>query len=250
MVRKKTIRSGFVETHWKPFLDRTSAAQLRRGKALAKQGSVQQITVRDGVVRARVKVTGGYTESPLVTLPCVSDWNPYIEQVATWLSRRPDWLAALFADVWEQQWLDFLDTTGLAIFPDETAAERMVSEASCSCSERDLPCQHMLALVFEMIRQMQATPLEVFRYAGLDINVVLQRAHRLAMPNGSHVEAGDSSEELQQCVWPEERCVFESLQTGPKPVLRHRIAPEIDAEKQREWKERHMALLCGWGSES
>jgi uncharacterized Zn finger protein len=242
--KRKTVRAGFVESQWKPYFDCVESSRLRRGKSAQKQGiSVSALKVLDGYICAQVKGGGFRSDDWQVKIPMVDRWDGYLDEVAIWLSRRPDWLASLLAESWEPSFLEFVAGSGLKLFPDEDAAARMVKEASCTCSDWEKPCPHMVAVVYDIVRNMETKPLSAFEYVGLDTTELLNRIHVQSVEH-SHVDSSvmeNVHDPISSVLlWPEEKTVLMAEHTEVES-LKHRIRPQLDPQKIENWKKDYMA---------
>lgn len=168
--------TSFVEIRWRPFTDHAEKSRLRRGKALTKQGAVQRMSCQDGWVTASVR-TGGLGDTFKVTVPAVGWWAPQTSAVALWLARRPDWLAALLAGKWDSELIAFLDENEVHLFPTPERAERMVTQSSCSCSDLQQPCVHVIAVIEQMLVEVEADPVSVFSYVGIAPDKLLDQVY-------------------------------------------------------------------------
>lgn len=250
MQKRKTVRAGFVELQWKPFFEGVESSRLRRGKSASKQGgSVSELSVREGFIQARVKGGGFRAEVWKVKIPTVDRWEAYLDEVALWLSRRPDWFASLLAEDWDLSFLEFVAGSGLKLFPDENAARRMIDEASCTCSDWEKPCPHMVTVVYDMIRNTEANPLRAMEYVGIDTVELLNRIHCQSVVEVHTDGAGTDGTVTNKMhdmiggidLWPEERAVLVNADTQKVDSLKHRIHPQLDPRKVEEWKKAYMA---------
>lgn len=191
--RSKSSTLSFVETRWKPFTDLVERGRLRRGKALAKQGGVKQLTARDGWIQATVR-SGGFSESLKLTFPAVGWWHAHMSSIALWFARRPDWLAALLAGEWDAEFIQFLDDNEVYLFPDSVIAEDIIDVSRCDCSDFEVPCMHVVAAVHQMIANIEANPLCVFTYVGVDADVLLDRIHETTARLVNDRDAGAAQE--------------------------------------------------------
>lgn len=242
MRKRKVIRDGFVESQWKPFFDHVDSSRLRRGKASVKQGiSVAEWSVRDGMIQAVVKGHTFRAETWQVRIPTVDWWAPYTDEAAKWFSRRPDWFAALLANVWEPDFLEFVSAAGLRLFPDEATAERLAKESLCSCSDWVKPCQHIAAVVYFMIRNMESTPLFAFECVGIDRSTLLNQVHLQSVQDAqihpSITQPPQSGEPMHS--WQEETEVL-TEPDEPVETLKHRIHPQLDPHKLEMWKKHYL----------
>lgn len=271
---RKTTRSSWVELNWKPLLGRIDNSRLRRAKALMKQGAVGNLCCKDGRIEARVKngvMTGAYE----VVVPSVSWWEPYQRQVSQWLSQRPDWLASLLNGDWPEDFVELLESLHLRVFPNEQVADHMVREASCTCTDLDSPCRHILATIYYLIEELERSPLQALEQVGIRKEELLDFIHadstREVQKEGQKIENehggpqapkpkpltvwhGQPSEieqpsavsklqVLPLSLWPEENLTwFEETakEPGYTPSW-HRVAPDVDANRAQTAKEVYKA---------
>lgn len=246
--RSKSSAQSLVEGRWKPVFDLVEKSRLRRGKALAKQGGVKRLVARDGVVTTSVR-GGGLNDSFQVRFPTVDWLAPHLDAVAVWFARRPDWQAGLLAGEWDRELVAFLDENQVHLFPDEAIAKRIVGEMECGCFDVQAPCIHGVAAVCRMEFDMEADPLLVFSYAGIDADLLLDRIHEKAFELVSaqgasmHPEADmradadqDWNSDGKVSLWPEERTAFESGHahtSAHTSGINHVITPKLQITKPR-----------------
>lgn len=165
-VNGKSAAASFVEVRWRPFTDYAEKSRLRRGRALAKSGSVKRVSCQDGVITASVR-TGGPGDSHKVTIPTVGWWAPHLSSIALWLARRPDWLAALLSGQWDREFIAFLDENEVHLFPTPELAVELVAHSTCTCSDPQQPCVHVIAAAAQVVLDVELHPLQVFAYVGV-----------------------------------------------------------------------------------
>lgn len=242
MAKRKVNRASFVESHWKVLLDKAESSRLRRAKVTAKQGVVKGVTVADKVIVATVKL--GRSGSFRVQVPTVDWWATFLDEVAIWLSRRPDWLAALYAKTWNDEYLEFVTQAGLSLFPQPSMVDEWISGVRCTCSDREPLCPHVLTLVYYLVWEMQRNPLAALRYVGLDVEKLLSsaKAHSVVAARALRGQMTTPVPALQvNLSWQqeEETCLL-GASTETESVLRHRIAPEVRLNAWTNWKKTHM----------
>lgn len=249
MTRKAT-RKPSMEMHWRPLFRLTESGRLRHGKAMAKQGSmVRKLRTRDGWLQADVRSAqfGGGTYE--VRLPCASWWRLYEDDIATWFSRRPVWLASWLTGEWPDEFLEFAESAGLRLFPDEADAVRMRDEAHCSCSDTEPLCKHVIAAVYHLVWKMEEDPLTAFESVGLEHGDLLDRIHartREMTPHGPVAPASDAdvSASVGLTLWPAEVAVLSQaadartvLGSGDRTRSRWQcIAADLDPDKVAHWR--------------
>lgn len=244
MATRKTNPLSFVEREWKPFFDGVESGRLRRGKTAAKQGLVTRIRVDDGVVEATVK-NAGFNQSKgsvHVRLSAPDNWGKYKDEVAVWFGRRPDWLAGLFLGQWDPEFLDFIKSAGLYLFPTQNSAQRMLEESNCTCLDWEKPCQHVVALAFRIVSEVSLNPMAALSYVGLDISNVLDDSHRFVAQriasslSAKKIESASVEVPLEEKVglWGEERLVYHQLlMHDVEPPAISRIQPIIRVDEVR-----------------
>lgn len=193
----KAAAASFVEMRWRPFTDRAEKSRLRRGRALAKSGSVKRLSCQDGVITASVRA-GGPGDSHKVAVPAVGWWAPHLSSIALWLARRPDWLAALLAGRWDSEFIAFLDENEVHLFPTQERSEDMIAHSSCTCSDPEQPCVHVIAAVAQVVLDVELQPLRVFVYVGVSPDKLLdavseQTAVLVQEHQGEQSEADETS---------------------------------------------------------
>jgi uncharacterized Zn finger protein len=260
---------------WRAAIQDFEKGRTRRGKATTKLGRMTHISVKDGAIEARIKGFGGGFGSGTYALsfPCVDWWADYGYQVATWLCRRPDWLAALLAGEWDESFVSFVHEAGLRLLPTEAYKEDLQRRSVCTCSEPNVPCQHVLMVIYEVIEQVSTEPLRMLTYCGLSVPALLDEAHRIsarlreeALGAGAMGKAGDGdvgymeSEQVELdkekalqiniaetrgavpvglAPWPEEARLMQAVVLTETPS--RSIMPELDSQRLATWRKNHMA---------
>ncbi|MFB5190390.1 hypothetical protein [Alicyclobacillus fastidiosus] len=175
---KSKARTPIVEGAWKVVLKEADKSRVRKGKQDARVGAVSDVRTHDGGIVATVKTAGPERGTFQVFMPWLADYTGHSQDVAKWLARRPDWIAAHFAGDWEQDFIKFVTENQLHLFPDETTWGKLERETKCTCNDWQPVCAHVLALLFYLLSAADAEPLHVFRFVGLSIDALLDEAHR------------------------------------------------------------------------
>ncbi len=241
MAKRKVNKASMVESHWKVLFDKAESSRLRRAKVTAKQGVVKGVTVSDKVIVATVKL--GRTGNFRVQVPAVDWWATFLDEVAIWLSRRPDWLAALYAKTWNDEFLEFVTQAGLSLFPQPSTVDEWISGVRCTCSDREPLCPHVLTLVYHLVWEMQSNPLAAFTYVGLDVEKLLSsaKAHSVVAARALFGRITTPPALQVNLSWQQEEDIcLGRAETETKPVLRHRIAPEVLLNPWTTWKKTYM----------
>lgn len=246
MAKRKVERPLLIESKWKVLFDQVEKSRLRRGKTIAKQDGVRGVVVRGQSVIATVKMgNGSGGKGYRVKIPAVDWWASYAEDVAVWLSRRPDWLGALYANAWNSEFLEFIAKAGLTLFPKPSTVESWATETHCTCPDCEPLCAHVVALVYFVIGEFQSNPLDSLKYVGLDGEKILERAKLLnsvfvkSVAVGAVVKEPMETDELSFA--DEKRSCLPQAENDSTSVLRHRIHPSIDTDEWNQWRKSHMA---------
>lgn len=174
-------KTGMVQQQWRLLLKEMEKVSGRRLKGQSRQTQVEIVFIRSQGIEAKVRWMAGGSARKVSALkiPVIDWWESYRSQVAAWLSRRPDWQADFLAGVWNEEFLEFVDTAGLKLFPGEDYLEKLQKDAICSCSVPDKPCVHMMAVLELMMQQMEADPGRALEYVGLSFPALMDEAHAL-----------------------------------------------------------------------
>lgn len=259
MVKPRSAsRTSPVELKWKPVLDLIENSRLRRGKVMERQGQVVQIEIRDGSVQGTLQGPKMRSEAAVyqVVVPCTGWAVDTFAEVAGWLYERPDWLAALLANQWNDDFWDCLTDHGIKWYPTESDMEWWRAGCQCTCYDSLMPCTHAAAVVYTMLHEMEVDLFAVLRWIGLDDRALLDAVHQLAAVNGQQSEDSlaspadtivvqDTADSNPATVgpyeaWSEEIVIYSASRSvngaeKPEPV-RHRIKPTWDKQKQTVWR--------------
>ncbi|GEO25616.1 hypothetical protein AAC03nite_14010 [Alicyclobacillus acidoterrestris] len=175
---KSKGRASVVENAWKVVLKEADKSRARKGKQDAKSGAVSNVRTHDGGIVASVKTTGPERGTFQVFLPWLADYTGHRLDVAKWLARRPDWIAAHFTGSWDLDFVQFVTDNQLNLFPDETTWQKIEHESKCTCSDWQPVCAHVLALLYHLLASADANPLNIFQFVGLSVDELLDEAHR------------------------------------------------------------------------
>ncbi|MGW2228891.1 SWIM zinc finger family protein [Streptomyces formicae] len=134
-------------------------ARLARGRAYAREGSVDTITVAPGRIVAYVhgsRPRPYRAELRLRTLT-PEDWTRFLDVVAA----DPAHIAALLDKDMPRSLAAAADRAGVQLLP----AGRELAP-SCSCPDRGNPCKHAAALTYQTARLLDADPFVLFLMRG------------------------------------------------------------------------------------
>jgi uncharacterized Zn finger protein len=205
------------------------------------------VTVAErGWIDAKVK-GGNYASSGWVhvRIPTVDWWERYQADVALWLSRRPDWLGRLLAAQWDPEFLEFIESTGLSLFPDKTRAERIRQESTCTCGDWIMPCPHVAATLYFIVSDIARDAMRAFEYVGLNREALLDAVHahsarlfheeQIGIVQNQPLREPESPNE-DSMLWIEEQQTYtrglNKPEESPSPS---RFSPRVDREKLEVW---------------
>lgn len=236
-----------VEQMWKPMLDLIEKSRQRRGKTMAKQGEVAKVWYEQQRLFARVKSAGYGGGIYAVELPVQNHWEPYLDQVATWFARRPDWLATCLSGIWDETLLEFIRSSGLHLFPNELDSEKQKWEAKCSCQDWEPFCKHIAAVLYYVIGQIEQFPLQAFAYVGLSTQTLLDQIHlKTALWEiESNTNETVSEWDRQRCsrqneIWEEEKILLTKIK-NMELVQKENFIALYDQQKINHFRPHYMA---------
>ncbi|MBC2932214.1 hypothetical protein [Nocardioides sp. zg-1228] len=148
-----------------------SVTDLRRGRALARAGSVGAITVTEGGAVAAVD-DGQDAWTVEVTVPVLdgADASAFIELVAAESGR----IGALLAGQLPHSLVEAVEEAGVELLPYGGELG-----SACTCDAWLDPCPHALAVLTQLAWLIQADPFVLTHLRGLSRERVLRDLHRL-----------------------------------------------------------------------
>ena len=154
-----------------------SAEDLRKGRALARAGSVGAITVGEG--NAVAAVTDGQDAFTVeVTVPVLddADASAFTELVAAESGR----IGALLAGQLPHAFVEAVEEAGVELLPYGGELG-----SACTCDAWLDPCPHALAVLTQVAWLIQADPFVLTHLRGLSRDRVLRDLHRLTRPRAA-----------------------------------------------------------------
>ncbi|SDW20588.1 hypothetical protein SAMN04489725_10361 [Alicyclobacillus hesperidum] len=170
------MKKSVLEPFWRPVWNAVDKARVRKARQEAKAGAVVHVELVRGEIWAQVRASGP-RRSCQVALPLLAHYEEHIEAVAKWLAMRPDWMAAHFAGEWDPEYVAFLKSNRLDVLPDDSVVDKLRWGAKCTCDDSDPLCVHVLTALLHLIWEADEHPLRVFRFVGLDEELLLDAAH-------------------------------------------------------------------------
>jgi uncharacterized Zn finger protein len=180
--RIKPRRGGRAGTWWSRAWLRAveesayAAPDLKRGRALARAGSVGQITVARGSAVAAVE-DGDDARTVTCTVPVLDE--PSREMLVELVAAASGRLAALMSGDLPHSFVESVEETGIELLP---YGGELGSE--CTCEGWLDPCPHALAVLTQLGWLIEADPFVLTALRGLPRDELLARlhAHQQAAP--------------------------------------------------------------------
>ena len=162
-----------------------SASDLKRGRALARAGSVGAITVSEG--RAVAAVTDGQDAWTVeVTVPVLDDPDAaaFTELVAAESGR----IGALMAGQLPLALVEAVEEAGVELLPYGGELG-----SACTCEAWLDPCPHALAVLTQLAWLIQHDPFVLTHLRGISREELLRGLHRISRPRGSEASPAGRS---------------------------------------------------------
>ncbi|MGL6072041.1 SNF2-related protein [Craterilacuibacter sp.] len=137
--------------------------RLPRGRSYANKGSVQQLVIQQGEIRAKV---AGSRPSPYrvkIATPAVNAAS--IEGLLDDIAADPLLIARILNRELDPAILDLALARGIWVFPDSWKKLEM----HCSCPDWAVPCKHLAAAIYLLSREIDSNPFLVFSLRGIDL---------------------------------------------------------------------------------
>jgi uncharacterized Zn finger protein len=168
-IEGRTIARSFWGKSWCTNLERYSdfASRLPRGRTYVRNGSVLDLQIAEGEVRAQV--SGSELYSVNITMAPVSGarWKAICRDCAGTI----DSLVELLQGRLSKAVMDRVCREGDGLFP----APREI-ELSCSCPDWADMCKHVAAVLYGVGARLDHSPALLFKLRGVDENELLARA--------------------------------------------------------------------------
>ncbi len=175
-IKVRKFGSTWWGQRWIEALERLGgaySARLGRGRSYARQGRVHDLTVKDGVVSARV--TGSrptpYRVSMRLTPLTDRIWDAAIKAMAS----RAVFAAHLLAGEMPREIDEAFRACRASLFP---AREKELATA-CTCPDWANPCKHVAAVHYVLGEMFDRDPFLLFELRGRGKSAVLAVLHRL-----------------------------------------------------------------------
>lgn len=181
---------------WIGALEGTSldAGRLARGRAYAREGHVDTITVAPGRIVAYVHGSRPRPYRAEIRMRTLTpeDWDRFLDAVAT----EPAHIAALLDKDMPHALVEAAERSGVQLLP---GPGDLVP--SCTCPDHGRPCKHAAALTYQTARLLDADPFVLLLLRGGDEQALLdelaqRNAHQAAREQSATGKPGRAGEEL------------------------------------------------------
>ncbi len=172
MTRGTSFGDSWWAKRWLGVLDSFSwKSRLQRGRAYARSGRVERVTVHTGMVVAFVmgQQTKPYQVTIKLTPFAVSDW----EQIIDRLLDRPVLVAKLLAGEMPREMDEVFSALHLNLFP--KSAKDL--QTNCTCPDWANPCKHIAAVYYMLGHTFNEDPFSLLTLRGMSKQEMLSRLH-------------------------------------------------------------------------
>ncbi len=188
-IRMKRAGATWWGKRWVEALERMSpddAARLARGRTYARAGRTHDLTVKPGLVTARVTGSRPQPYKVILTLARLDDatWAKAIAAMA----ERAKFAADLLAGRMPEEIDEAFRSAGASLFPERP--EDLTT--ACSCPDWANPCKHVAATHYVLGEALDKDPFLLFELRGRTREQVIEalRAARGSAPGGKRARGG------------------------------------------------------------
>lgn len=220
-IKARSGRGKFGETWWAGkwvgLLDSFGwSNRLQRGRSYARGGQVLAITIKSGVVNAKVQ---GSRPSPYnVRIQLLPLSGVQWDKVIAAMSAQALFAATLLAGEMPSDIEDAFKSAGVSLLPRSPKD----IEASCSCPDAANPCKHIAAVHYILAEQFDVDPFIIFQMRGRTREQVLRALRALRAPT----QVNESRGEVVEAVAPLESKLEHFWSLGaPLDEFRVNVAP-------------------------
>ena len=169
-------RIRFGTTWWgKAWLNALSSIdcsnRLSRGRSYYSQGRIAEIVFHPKTLTVSAIVNGSayypYETSIKLQPMAPEDVERLVEEIA----KRPPLVAKLLAGELDPEVADIARSLSIPLFP----ASWREFEMHCTCPDSAVPCKHLAAVYYAIIKTIDADPMWVFACRGVDLPALLKK---------------------------------------------------------------------------
>jgi uncharacterized Zn finger protein/superfamily II DNA or RNA helicase len=183
--RRVTYGKSWWGQAWVSLLDDMDPNQFSRGKTFANTGRVQSLTIRKGVLKAKVVVS--YHDLYTVEYRLRPFTEDQIQALKVLFADRPSLALALQTGQFSKEFSELLDERGISLLPEDWVE----FDTHCQCYDYANPCKHMAAVHLVMANQLDADPNLLFKLRGVEkltslLSATSKKAQQRSLPVTHH----------------------------------------------------------------
>ena len=170
MARNKSFSNTWWGKQWIGVLESFGwANRLERGRRYARNGSVMELIIEKGQIKAKVQGSRSTPYKVVIKLEKFkkNQWNTVIE----YLSTTALYAAKLLSGDMPEDIGEAFREVGLSLLP-ETEVDL---DCTCSCPDYAVPCKHIAAVHYLIGEELDNDPFIIFRLRGLDRDELLSK---------------------------------------------------------------------------
>lgn len=152
--------------------------RLPRGAAYARRGSVLEIKVEDGTIKAKVQGTQSAPYKVVIKVPQFNEAEK--KKLVDAMAQQPQLVSKLLNHELSPQAMSISREAGVKLFPDSWRDLPM----TCSCPDWAVPCKHLAAVIYMMSREIDNDPFLVFSMHGIDLVEEMRRRGMATQESG------------------------------------------------------------------
>jgi uncharacterized Zn finger protein len=214
-------RRPFGTTWWgKAWLDalehraRLDPNRLGRGRSYARRGSVLELTVDPGTVRASVQGSRQTPYDVTVRIRAFDDaeWDAVLDVVATQIGR----VAALLDGELPPEVVDDAQAAGLELLPDAGEVR-----TECNCPDYAVPCKHSAAVCYLVADALDEDPFALLLLRGRrrdELLAALRARRQLSEPTSSGVLLERPAGVVAKAAYARESEPLPAMPLPPRPL--------------------------------
>ena len=163
-------RMKFGTTWWgKAWIDALTnidhTNRLQRGRTYYNQGHIESVTFHPHTLEVEALVSGSAYYPYEVTIRFTRIAEADIERLVDAIAERPPLVAKLLNNELDPEVSEIAKSLGIHLFPRSWREFRM----SCSCPDSAVPCKHIAAVYYAVVKTIDADPMWVFTCRGVDL---------------------------------------------------------------------------------
>lgn len=181
MAQRVTFGRTWWGNAWVEAMERVdyNTNRLPRGRRYARNGSVLEIRLVEGGVRALVQ---GTRRQPYKVRIKLKDFTPsQASKVKLLVASNPAIASSLSLGVLPERMLAMLEGAGISLFPRSWKD----LEASCSCPDWANPCKHLAAVYYIVANEVDKDPFITFTLRGISAESLREAAGMAAVDEDS-----------------------------------------------------------------